>query len=126
MRRCSDENIPLWARRERARLQDLQPPEEPTDVTDWSLPRLFQEEEPETPQDLADATDDDVTNPDFPAVPDMNVPDLTSVTPSSQEPQPSTSTAASLPPSKRSGRQRRYPNWLRDYVTQLATSPAHH
>lgn len=139
MRRCSDHNIPIWARRERARLQqDIHV--EAEEVTDWSLPRLFQEEgekgdetpasDAALPEQLQTTTEEDeeVASelPGNSATPDSYLPGTVAPTPEQTDnilPVPDNS--LSLPPSKRSGRQRRRPYWLRDFITQRGTQNAH-
>ena len=145
MRRCSDDNIPIWARRERARIQNTGPEQEvlqQDEDRDWSLPRLFEdrtveEPDPMTLDDPDPATEDADRDPmlsedlppadvtDLPAV--STSPDTAnSPTTSRSQELPPSNPDIRLPPSKRSGRQRRYPNWLQDYVTQRAKSNAHH
>jgi len=111
LRRCSDQNIPMWARRERSRLQHSnEDAEVPEEVTDWSLPALFQEEEPES----AEATcsgDAEITQ-------DEDNEDAEVISPAADD-------HLRLSPSQHSGRRRRRPGWLRDFVMQRGTSAQH-
>ena len=135
MRRCSDLNIPIWARRERNKLAEVNVPEDPIEVTDWALPQLFQEERDTQPdlqrgsrpaeeQDNAETEEGNTEAEDPPLVTDPPVVDLP--TPPSGSDQPVPDPDPRLPPSKRSGRRRRQPAWLRDYISQRGVVPAHH
>jgi len=118
LRRCSDRDIPLWARRERRRrfesVDDVSTPIEIPDGDDLNLKALFEPEpepepvpepepepEPEPMLDLVDVGDDrsgeQVEN---------------NIVPTASRP------SQSLAPSRHSGRQRRKPAWLRDYIQQ--------
>jgi hypothetical protein len=126
LRRCADSNIPFWARRERRKLFETteedgiaeEVPDEAYDLTD-----LFSEDNKTTePQSLQqpDSTDpivDDGTDLHGNCQVDnsdntMTCHDQTVPTPEESADQPR------LAQSQRSGRQRRMPFWLKDFILE--------
>ena len=114
LRRCSDENIPLWARRERIRLQENQA-EVNEEANDWSLPQLFRDSsQPSTRQDGSPTPDPD--HPDnSTSLPPPTLASYDDGESESREP----------PPLRRSSRRPRRPGWLQDYISQRGISGAH-
>ena len=122
LRRCSDRNVPLWARRERRKLED--PPEDTVEVEieNLDLSDLFHEHPVLDPEEdpVVNAEEDPVPNADEELLdaiesPDLDSPDLPSAA-SNQEDVPD-----SQPARTRSGRPSRQPAWLRDYILHRGT-----
>jgi transposase InsO family protein len=107
LRRYADRNIPFWAWRDRRKLFEAPEAVEMENVldeeADLELSSLF----PDNTDDASDHEEPETSEPD--AV-DLVIQD---------EPVPlaETSDDRQLPPSKRSGRERRQPIWLKDFLT---------
>ena len=111
LRHCSDNNIPLWARRERRKLLEEPPAVEILEDSPPGLGDLFGEDLEEDPEIEENRPSVCVDIPDDP--PSEEASDTTVAVPTVSK------------PCRSSGRKRRQPTWLRDFILDRGVTSPH-